>query len=112
MPGKVMDSRSICWNDRSNLEHIGRTSITSISRGSCMPNDQVSTNLMADLTWADLYAREIRQHLKVLTPAVKRISSSAELTEGTAKLREQLEVAHRTIAALRTMAGSDPRRSK
>jgi len=66
---------------------------------------------MADLTWADLYARQICKDLKQLTPAVRRVSSSTELIGSTAKLREQLEGAHRTIAELRTIAGSEPHRS-
>lgn len=76
-----------------------------------MPNNEVSSNLVADLTWADLYARQIRQDLKRLTPAVRKVTSSTELTEGTAKLREQLEHAHRTIAELTMMTGTDARRA-
>jgi len=66
---------------------------------------------MADLTRADLYARQIRENLKQLTPAIRKVSSSAELVGSSAKLRERLEGAHRTIAELRTIAGSEPRRS-
>ncbi len=69
------------------------------------------TNLMADLTWADLYARQICKDLKQLTPSMRKVSSSSELVGSTAKLREQLEGAHRTIAELKTIAGPDPRRS-
>ena len=74
-----------------------------------MPTDQRSMNLMADLTWADLYARQICKDLKQLTPAIRKTSSSTELVGSSAKLREQLEGAHRTIAEIRTIAGSEPR---
>jgi len=69
-----------------------------------MPNNNESSNLIADLTWADLYARQIRKDLKQLTPTMRRVSNSNELVGSTAKLREQLEGAHRTIAELRTIA--------
>ena len=74
-----------------------------------MPNDHGTLNLMADLTWADLYARQIRKDLKQLTPAIRRVSNSNELVGSTTKLREQLERAHHTIAELRTMAAPAPR---
>ncbi|MGC2305073.1 hypothetical protein [Candidatus Binatus sp.] len=70
-----------------------------------MPNDHRSSDLLADLTWADLYARQIRKDLKQLTPAIRKVSQSTELIGSTAKLREQLQDAHRTIAELRTIAG-------
>jgi hypothetical protein len=76
-----------------------------------MANNHGSLNLMADLTWADLYARQIRKDLRQLTPAIRKVSSSNELVGSTAKLREQLEGAHHTIAQLRTIAGSDLRPS-
>jgi hypothetical protein len=66
---------------------------------------------MADLTWADLYARQICKDLKQLTPSIRKVLSSTELVGNTAKLREQLEGAHRTIAELKMMAGPEPRRS-
>ena len=103
MQGKVIDISSICRSDRSNLEHIGRTSITSISRESEMKKDPRSSNMVADLTWANLYARRIRQDLSMLTPAVKKLSASDELAEIVAKLRKELEAVHRTIAELRTL---------
>ena len=106
-----MDNRSHSSNERSNLRHIGLTSIITISRESDMKNDLRSSDLIADLTWADLYARQIRKDLKQLTPAIRKVSSSTELVGGTAKLREQLEGAHRIVAELRTIAGSEPRRS-
>jgi hypothetical protein len=95
---------------RSNVRSIARTSITSIIRESNMLNNQGPWNLMADLTWADLYARQIRKDLRQLTPAIRRVSNSTELVDSTAKLREQLEGAHRTIAELRTIAAPDSRR--
>ena len=81
------------------------------SSGQSSPSHIGRTNLMADLTWADLYARQIRKDLKQLAPAIRKVSNSTELVGNTAKLREQLQGAHRTIAELRTMAGSEPRRS-
>jgi hypothetical protein len=103
MQGKVIDISSICRSDRSNLEHIGPTSITSVSRESDMKHDLRSSDMVADLTWANLYARRIRQDLSVLTPAVKRIPASSELAEIVAKLRKELEGAHRTIGELRAL---------
>ena len=100
MQAKVIDISSICRSDRSNLEHIGLTSITSIGRGSEMKHDLRSSDMVADLTWANLYARRIRQDLRALTPAVKKIPVSDELAEVVAKLRKELEGAHRTIAEL------------
>ena len=76
-----------------------------------MPTDHGCSNLIADLTWADLYARQIRKDLKQLTSAFRRVSNSIELVGSTAKLREQLEDAHRTIAELKTIAATDPRLS-
>jgi hypothetical protein len=67
-----------------------------------MKNDTV-----ADLTWANLYARRIRQDLSVLTPAVKKIAASGELAEIVAKLRKELEGAYRTIAELRILTESN-----
>ncbi len=107
-----MDNRSHSSNERSNLRHIGLTSIITISRESDMKNELRSSDLIADLTWADLYARQIRQDLNMLTPAVRKVSTSAELTEVAARLRDQLEGAHRTMSELRTMTGSEPLRSK
>ena len=78
-----------------------------------MKNDLCSADLVSDLTWADLYARQIRQDLNMLTPVVRKVSTSTQLTEVAAKLRDQLEGAHRTVAELRTITGSpDQRRSK
>ena len=45
---------------------------------------------------------EFDQDLSLLTPVVKKIATSSQLTEIVAKLRRQLEAAHRTIAELRT----------
>ena len=69
------------------------------------------TDLIADLTWADLYVRQIRKDLKQLTPAIRKASSSIKFVGRTSKLRDQLEGVHRTIVELITMAGSDQRRS-
>ena len=77
-----------------------------------MKNDLQSSDLVADLTWADLYAGQIHKDLKVLTPSVKKISPSAELTDSAAKLRQQLKGAHRTIAELRILTRPGPSRSK
>ena len=66
---------------------------------------------MADLTWADLYARQIRKDLKEMTPSIRKVSSSTKLAGGIAKLREQLEGAHRTTAKLMIMADSEHRQT-
>ena len=103
MQAKVIDISSICRSDGSNLEHIGLTSITSIRREREMKHDLRSSDMVADLTWANLYARRIRQDLSVLTPAVKKIAASGELADVVAKLRTELEGAHRTIGELRVL---------
>jgi hypothetical protein len=60
-----------------------------------------------------LYAGKIRQELKTLTPAAKKGSNSGELTTGAAKLRQQLEGAHRTVAELKILSAQPaPPRSK
>jgi hypothetical protein len=112
MQATVIDISSICRRDRSNLEHIGITSITSINRESEMKKDLRSSEMVADLTWANLYARRIRQDLIMLTPAVKKIAASGELGEIVAKLRNELEAVHRTLADLRklTQSARSPRR--
>ena len=66
----------------------------------------MKNDTLADLTWANLYARRIRQDISVLTPAVKKIAASGELAEIVAKLRKELEAAYRIIAELRILAES------
>jgi hypothetical protein len=60
----------------------------------------INSDLVADLTWAELYTAKVRENLKILTPAVKNSAPSAELMESAALLRRQLESAHRTAAEL------------
>lgn len=72
---------------------------------------QSASGLVADLTWAELYARNIREDLKLLSPAVKKIETGHEVTESAALLRRQLEGANRTTGELRKMTGVPPRRS-
>ena len=55
---------------------------------------------------------EANGDLKTLTPACKKGAGSAELTTGAAKLREQLEGAHRTIAELKILSEQAPPRAK
>ena len=70
-----------------------------------MPKKQTAKDLVADLTWAELYTTEIRHELRLLTTAVKTIPTEPdpELTESAMLLRRQLESAKRTSAQLRTM---------
>jgi hypothetical protein len=76
-----------------------------------MMKKRPASDLVADLTWAELYASNIRQDLKLLSPAVKKIETGHELTKGAALLRRQLEDANRTTGELRKMTGVPPRRS-
>jgi hypothetical protein len=76
-----------------------------------MMKKQSASGLAADLTWAELYARNIREDLKLLSPAVKKIETGHEVTESAALLRRQLEGANRTTGELRKMTGVPPRRS-
>jgi hypothetical protein len=75
-------------------------------------HDEEATNqrLGRRLTWAELYARNIRQDLKLLSPAVKKIETKHKVTESAALLRRQLEDANRTTGELRKMTGVAPRR--
>jgi hypothetical protein len=76
-----------------------------------MMKKRPASDLVADLTWAELYARNIREDLKLLSPAVKKIETGHEITESAALLRRQLEDANRTTGELRKMTGVPPRRS-
>jgi hypothetical protein len=97
----------------SRSVRTGSINKSSTFRASDIKRDQPSTDLVADLTWADLYAGKIRQELKTLTPAAKKGSNSGELTTGAAKLRQQLEGAHRTVAELKILSAQPaPPRSK
>lgn len=69
-----------------------------------------NTDLIADFTWAELYITNIRENLKIQTQAAKKSSTSLALTEPAALLRQQLEGANRTVAELRKMVRSEPRR--
>jgi hypothetical protein len=71
-----------------------------------VPKKQPASDLVADLTWAQLYTAEIREGLKIVTPGVKRLPSGPELRESAALLRRQLESANRTIAKLRILVRS------
>ena len=75
-----------------------------------MMKKQPTSDLVADLTWAELYARNIRQDLKLLSPAVEKIETGHKVTESAALLRRQLEDANRTTGELRKMTGVAPRR--
>jgi hypothetical protein len=66
-----------------------------------MPTKQTAHDLVADLTWADLYAANIRKDVKMLIPAVKNISTRAGLAESAALLRRQLDSAKRTTDELK-----------
>jgi hypothetical protein len=76
-----------------------------------MTKKPINSDLIADLTWAELYTAKIRETLKILTPAVKKISTRAEPLESAALLRQQLASANRTAAELRKMIGLEPRRT-
>ena len=54
----------------------------------------------ADLTWAELYTKNIRSELKVLSSTIKK-SATPETAESAALLRLQLQVAHRTLDELK-----------
>jgi hypothetical protein len=71
---------------------------------------RINSDLIADLTWAELYTARIRESLKILTPVVKKTATKDEFTEGVARLRQQLESANRTAADLRKMLRVEPRR--
>jgi hypothetical protein len=73
-----------------------------------MPRKQTAQVLVADLTWADLYAASIRKDVKMLIPAVKKISTRADLTESAVLLRQQLESAKCTTAELKKMTRLEP----
>ena len=66
-----------------------------------MPKEQTTSEVSAHLTWAQLYTTSIRNDLKILTPAMKKITMTPELAGSAALLRRQLEGAHRTICELK-----------
>jgi hypothetical protein len=79
--------------------------------GGYVAKKAINSNLVADLTWAELYTVKIRENLKILTPTVKKSPTSADLTENAALLRQQLESANRTVAGLSKKVGVEPHRS-
>ena len=68
-----------------------------------MLTKQAAHDLVADLTWADLYAANIHKEVKMLIPVVKKISTRASLAESAALLRRQLESAKYTTDELKKM---------
>jgi hypothetical protein len=64
---------------------------------------RINADLIADLTWAELYTAKIREHLNLLSPAVKKTSTKSEMTESAALLRQQLANGYRTAAKLGKM---------
>ena len=56
--------------------------------------------MSADLTWAELYSEKIRRDLKDLSPAIKKSATTPETVQRAALLRQQLQVAHRTLDEL------------
>lgn len=66
-----------------------------------MPKEQTTSEVSAHLKWAQLYTNSIRDDLKTLTPAMKKIAVTRELAGSAALLRRQLERAHRTICELK-----------
>ena len=65
-----------------------------------MPKKTLNNDLVADLTWAELYAAKIKENLKILISAVKKTPTRNDLIESTTLLRQQLESANRTIGEL------------
>ncbi len=65
-----------------------------------MPKKIINNDLVADLTWAELYAAKIKENLKILISAVKKTPTRNDLIESTTLLRQQLESANRTIGEL------------
>ena len=72
-----------------------------------MPKEQ-TTSVSAHLTWAQLYVASILNDLKILTPAMKKITMTPELAGSAALLRRQLEGAHRTICELKKKLALKP----
>jgi hypothetical protein len=66
-----------------------------------MRKEQRTSEVSAQLTWAQLYTTSIRNDLKILTPAMKKIAVTPELSNGVALLLRQLEGAHRMIGELK-----------
>src|SRR5260370_18661705 len=66
-----------------------------------MPKEQTTSEVSAHLTWAQMDTNSIRDDLKTLTTAMKKIAVTRELAGSAALLRRQLEGAHRTICELK-----------
>jgi hypothetical protein len=70
-----------------------------------MIDKQRTRDVVADLTWAELYTSKVRKELKTLIPIIKKISVRPELVESAIVLRQQLENTNRTISDLKALAG-------
>jgi hypothetical protein len=72
-----------------------------------MPKIPTPREVIAELTWAKLYAKRIQDDLNVLFKVLKEvqdISAGPQVLETAMLLREHLKLANSAIAALRTEA--------
>jgi hypothetical protein len=70
-----------------------------------MPDQQSIRDVVADLTWAELYASKLRKEIKALIPSVKKLPIRPELAQNAKQLRKELENTNRTIAGFKALAG-------
>jgi hypothetical protein len=70
-----------------------------------MRKQQSIKDILADLTWTELYITNIRNFLKLVIPSVRKITPPQEFIFAAARLRGQIQDANRTVAELRTIIG-------
>jgi hypothetical protein len=70
-----------------------------------MADEQSIRDVVADLTWAELYTTKIRKQIKSLIPIVKKLPIRPKLAQNAKQLRKELENTNGTVAGLRALAG-------
>ena len=70
-----------------------------------MADKQSVRDVVADLTWADLYATKLRKEIKGLIPIVKKLPIRPELVQNAKQLRKELENTNGTVASIKALAG-------
>ena len=70
-----------------------------------MTDKQSKRDVVADLTWAELYTTQIRKEIKSLIPIVKNSPIRPELVQNAKQLRKELEHTNGTIAGFKALAG-------
>jgi hypothetical protein len=70
-----------------------------------MADKQPIREVVADLTWAELYATKLRKEIKSLIPIVKKLPIRPELVQTAKQMRKELENTNGTVAGFKALAG-------